>query len=130
MAEEPKSKRRTKSVQEAAAVAELADLQVIGVEQLAALLNCSVKTVKVDASRRPETLPPRFVVPGTRKLAWRVTDVRIWSESIAAEGRRQHEAARLRGEADAQRATRFGGLRGDPPARRRRILQRPRRGQP
>ena len=27
-------------------------------------------TVKVDASHWPEMLPPRFIVPGARKLRW------------------------------------------------------------
>lgn len=59
------------------------DLQTIGPSDLGKLIGRSTKTVKVDASRRPDTLPPRFIVPGTRKLLWRVADVRKWMQMLA-----------------------------------------------
>jgi hypothetical protein len=78
---------RTKSNQSAAERAPLPwteDLQTIGPEELGRLIGRSTKTIKVDASRKPETLPPRFEIPGTRLLRWRVVDVRRWMEAISA----------------------------------------------
>lgn len=78
----------------------LADEQgLIDVAGLGSLLGRSQKTVRVDASRRPDTLPPRFVIPGTKKLLWRVADVRAWMEAIATQ---QAEARRTRSANAAQ----------------------------
>lgn len=61
----------------------LDDLQTLGPSELGKLIGRATKSIKLDATRRPETLPPRFVVPGTRKLLWRVVDVRAWMEALA-----------------------------------------------
>lgn len=71
----------------------LADQQCIGPSELGKLLGRSTKYIKKDASTRPYTLPPRFQPPGTRKLVWRVADVLEWMEAIAAEHKREREAA-------------------------------------
>ncbi len=59
------------------------DLQTIDASELGKLLGRSTKSIKVDVTRRPDTLPPRFIVPGTRLLRWRVVDVRRWMQALA-----------------------------------------------
>lgn len=76
------------------------DLATMGASELGKLLGRSTKSIKLDASRKPETLPPRFVVPGTRNYLWRVKDVRDWMEAwaqVEADKRRRlaAEAKRL-----------------------------------
>jgi hypothetical protein len=72
----------------------LDDMQILGPSELGKLLGRSTKTIKVDASRRPDTLPPRFVVPGTRKLSWRVLEVRQWMNALAAVEQQKRVAQR------------------------------------
>lgn len=60
------------------------DLELINATRLAQLLGRSEQMVRVDASRRPQTLPPRFVIPGMRKLLWRMRDVREWMDELSA----------------------------------------------
>ena len=52
----------------------------LGPADLAKLLHRSVETIKSDARRRPEVLPPRFKIPGSRRLVWLETDVIAWVE--------------------------------------------------
>ncbi len=54
--------------------------QTIGVHELAVILQRAVATVKTDVSRRPETLPPRLEIPGTRTPLWLLSDVKAWLE--------------------------------------------------
>jgi hypothetical protein len=61
------------------------ELQTIGPEELGRLIGRTRKSIKVDCHRRPQTLPPRFRIPGTRKLLWRVKDVRDWMDALAAQ---------------------------------------------
>lgn len=56
------------------------ELKLLGVNELAAVLHRSPKTVRSDVTRRPETLPPRVRVPGGRKVLWRAADVAAWLE--------------------------------------------------
>jgi len=53
-------------------------IKTIGVEELSTLLRRAVETIRSDARRRPETLPPRIVIPGTSKLLWLEEDVLAW----------------------------------------------------
>jgi hypothetical protein len=53
-------------------------IKTIGVEELSVLLRRAVDTIRSDARRRPETLPPRIVIPGTSKLLWLEEDVINW----------------------------------------------------
>jgi hypothetical protein len=53
-------------------------IKTIGVEELSTLLRRAVETIRSDARRRPETLPPRIVIPGTTKLLWLEEDVLAW----------------------------------------------------
>jgi predicted DNA-binding transcriptional regulator AlpA len=56
------------------------ELTLLGIEELAAVLHRSPKTIRSDVTRRPETLPPRVRVPGGRKVLWRAQDVAAWLE--------------------------------------------------
>lgn len=55
---------------------------IVGPEYLADLLQRTVKTIRTDASRRPESLPPRLVIPGTARLMWVEEDVLAWLNSF------------------------------------------------
>ena len=54
---------------------------VVGPEYLVPLIHRCVATIKVDARRRPESLPPRLLIPGSSKLLWLETDVHDWLQS-------------------------------------------------
>ncbi len=73
----------------------LEDLQTIDASQLGKLLGRSTKMIKIDCTKRPSALPPRFIVSGVRKLRWRVIDVREWMDALAEieADRRQAELA-------------------------------------
>lgn len=70
---------------------------LLSVDDLAILLNRSPKSVKQDASRKPLSLPPRVVMPGCRKLAWRPSTVRAWLDQLekAEVARREEQQRRL-----------------------------------
>lgn len=51
---------------------------VVGPAFLVPLVHRTVATIKVDARRRPETLPPRLVIPGSAKLLWLESDIMEW----------------------------------------------------
>lgn len=53
-------------------------IKTLGVEELSVLLRRAVDTIRSDARRRPDTLPPRIVIPGTSKLLWLEEDVVNW----------------------------------------------------
>lgn len=55
-----------------------AALKTLGPEDLAPLLRRTVETIKVDARRRPDTLPPRLRIPGSTRLMWLESDVIAW----------------------------------------------------
>lgn len=57
-------------------------LKTMTVEDLAAVLQKSVHTVRCDVTRRPETLPPRIQIPGSRTVLWLEQDVIDWLESL------------------------------------------------
>jgi hypothetical protein len=54
------------------------ELKTLGVEELAILLKRKPDTIRSDARRRPNTLPPRIVIPGTTKMLWLEEDVASW----------------------------------------------------
>lgn len=58
----------------------MSELKTLTAEDLAALLHRTVGTIKTDARRRPETLPPRLRIPGSHKLMWLHSDVVEWIE--------------------------------------------------
>lgn len=55
---------------------------IVGPEYLSALLQRTVASIKSDASRRPQSLPPRLMLPDTRKLMWIEDDVIAWLNSF------------------------------------------------
>jgi hypothetical protein len=76
------------------------ELQIITPEELAMLLHRSAKSIRVDVTRNPNSLPPVFRPPGTKKIRFRLVDVQKWMEALAAlaaaeKVKRQEEAARL-----------------------------------
>lgn len=56
-------------------------LKTLGLEEVAALLQRSKSTVRSDASRRPYSLPPRLLIPGSKALLWLEKDVEAWLRS-------------------------------------------------
>jgi predicted DNA-binding transcriptional regulator AlpA len=56
------------------------NIKTIGVEELSALIFRAVPTIKNDLYRKPNSLPPRIVMPGSKKLVWLEADVVAWLE--------------------------------------------------
>jgi hypothetical protein len=52
--------------------------QILTVEQLGALIHKSPASIRSDASRKPEALPPICRLPGNKRLLWRREDVLAW----------------------------------------------------
>ena len=63
--------------------------ELVGPEYLATLLKRKESTIRIDVSRRPETLPPRFVAPGTRGVWWLKEDVLSWFYSLRPQIKRK-----------------------------------------
>lgn len=55
--------------------------KIVGIAYLAPLVGRAESTIRVDVSRRPETLPPRLVIPGSSKVMWLEEDVLAWIDS-------------------------------------------------
>lgn len=53
-------------------------MKTLGPEELSTLIHREVITIKSDVRRRPETLPPRLKIPGSKKLLWLESDVHEW----------------------------------------------------
>jgi hypothetical protein len=51
---------------------------LLTVEQLSAYLRKSVSSIRSDATRNPQSLPPICRRPGTKRLLWRLEDVEKW----------------------------------------------------
>ncbi len=56
-------------------------IKTIGVDELAKLLHRSPETIRSDARRRPNTLPPMLRIPKTRRLLWLEEDVIVWMKA-------------------------------------------------
>lgn len=56
-------------------------LKTIGVNEIAIILRKKPTTIREDVTRRPESLPPRLVIPNSRSVVWRVIDVEEWLEN-------------------------------------------------
>ena len=54
------------------------DIKTMGVEDLAPLLHRDPKTLMRDIHRRPDSLPPRLIIPGSKRVIWLEQDVREW----------------------------------------------------
>lgn len=55
--------------------------KTLGPRELAVILKRGVETVKTDARRRPECLPPKLKIPGSNRLLWLESDVIAWLEN-------------------------------------------------
>ena len=51
---------------------------LLTVEQLATRIHKSVASIRSDATRNPQSLPPICRLPNTKRLLWRVEDVEQW----------------------------------------------------
>jgi hypothetical protein len=75
---------------------------LLTVDQLAGYLRKSVASIRSDATRNPQSLPPVCRLPGTKRLLWRVEDVESWlsahvGSSVVAIEPEQKAAAPRRG---------------------------------
>jgi predicted DNA-binding protein (UPF0251 family)/predicted DNA-binding transcriptional regulator AlpA len=52
--------------------------KLVGPEYLATLLHKTVATIRADISRRPQSMPPRVMIPDSRKLLWLESEVLSW----------------------------------------------------
>lgn len=59
----------------------MTDTKTLSPRELAAILHKGVDTIKTDARRRPETLPPRLKIPGSNRLLWLESDVVAWLQA-------------------------------------------------
>lgn len=55
-------------------------IKTMGVDELSHLIFRAVPTIKNDLYRKPKSLPPRIVMPGSKKLVWLEADVFAWME--------------------------------------------------
>lgn len=53
-------------------------MKLLKINDLAAILGKSPLTIRVDVSRRPRTLPPRLIMPGSNRVIWAEADVLKW----------------------------------------------------
>ena len=51
------------------------ELGLLSVEQLSQLMHKSPSSIRSDASRNPEALPPICRLPGNKRLLWRIEDI-------------------------------------------------------
>lgn len=54
------------------------EIKIITPEDLVPILHRELETIKTDARRRPQSLPPRLKIPGSAKLLWLEQDVIEW----------------------------------------------------
>lgn len=53
-------------------------MKLLKINDLAEILGRSPVTIRVDVSRRPHTLPPRLIMPGSNRVIWAESDVKKW----------------------------------------------------
>lgn len=51
---------------------------LLTIEQLSEYIHKSIASVRSDAVRNPNSLPPICRLPGTKRLLWRIEDVERW----------------------------------------------------
>lgn len=59
-------------------------VKTLGVDELSCLIFRATATIKNDLYRKPNSLPPRIVMPGSKKLVWLESDVQAWMEQCRA----------------------------------------------
>ena len=52
--------------------------QTLGIPEIAALLHKSPNTIRRQVSEQPHLLPPRVVIPGSRRVLWLESTVYAW----------------------------------------------------
>jgi predicted DNA-binding transcriptional regulator AlpA len=58
-------------------------------EELAPIIGRKASSIRVDVSKRPETLPPRLRIPGSRAIRFLEADVLAWLEGLREAPRRK-----------------------------------------
>jgi len=67
----------------------------LNARDLALLLKKTVETIRHDVHRRPDTLPPRTILPGdARGLVWRQSDFEKWIASLLTVNEKEVEEKR------------------------------------
>ena len=56
------------------------ELKTLTVDDLSLVLHRTVETIRADMRRRPDTIPPSIVIPGSKKTLWLESDVKEWLE--------------------------------------------------
>ena len=56
--------------------------RLINIAELAEILGRSTETIKKNLQTCPQAVPPRVLIPRTRMLRWRVTDVEQWISEL------------------------------------------------
>lgn len=56
--------------------------RLLDVKDVAFMLGRSPETIRKDLRRRPDAVPPRIRLPGTRLLRWRAIDVETWLAAL------------------------------------------------
>lgn len=64
-------------------------MKTLGVDEIAALLHKTPRTIREDARRRPHSLPPRLRIPGSDRMLWLESDVIEWLESCRVTQRKR-----------------------------------------
>lgn len=47
-------------------------------EDLSEIIKKKASTIRADINRKPHTLPPRFILPGSRRVVFLESDVHKW----------------------------------------------------
>jgi hypothetical protein len=63
-------------------MSKLKEAKLVGVEFIAELFHKTPATIRADLARRPNSLPPRLLIPDSRKLLWLESDVMSWLENL------------------------------------------------
>lgn len=74
--------------------------KVVGPEYLSPLLHRAVSTIKCDARRKPESLPPRISIPGNNQLLWLESDVLAWLRACSSYTPKEPKASIFKGRAN------------------------------
>lgn len=53
-------------------------MRTLEIGDIAKLVHKTPRTVREDIHRRPHSLPPRLIIPGSAKILWLESDVQEW----------------------------------------------------
>lgn len=51
---------------------------LIGIKELADIIQRSPNTIAAEVTKAPHKLPPRLKLPGSRRVLWKREDVMMW----------------------------------------------------